>query len=116
MISLFESTTIIVDALDECLGHASEVVELLTSLCKTADDVHVRILLLSRDEVEIRELLGSNPQLSIAAENSDLRLYVGAELEERIRKKKLSIRNPSLKEYIVDRLINGSDGMFVSTP
>ena len=116
LMSNYENTTIIIDALDECTGHVSDVVALLTSLNDKTDDVNVNLLLLSRDEVEIRDIIDTNPQISIAAENSDLRLYVGAEIEERIGKKKLNIKSPSLKEHIVERLIGGADGMYVLVP
>ena len=111
MMSHFESTTIAVDALDECLGHVSEVVELLTSIHRNSAGIDVKFLLFSRDEVDIRHHLGNEPQISIAAENADLKLYVGAEIEERIRKNKLHIKSPSLKEFIVERLISGAEGM-----
>ena len=87
MIPAYESTTMIVDALDECLGYVSGVIELLISLCETIVDTNFKLLLFTRDEVEIRQLLGSSPQISIAAENSNLRLYVGTEIEERVHKK-----------------------------
>lgn len=114
MITNYDSTTIIIDAIDECVGNVRDVTELLTSLGETTGDTNVKLLLLSRDEFEIRELLDTTPQISIAAENCDLRLYVGYEIEERIRKNKLRIKSPSLKEDIVKRLIDGAEGMYVS--
>lgn len=114
--SNYESTSIIIDALDECMGNVRDVVELLTSLNDDTGDVNVNLLLFSRDEVEIRDYLNTKPQISVAAENSDLRLYVGAEIEERIRKKMLKIKSPSLKEHIVERLIGGAEGMYVLSP
>lgn len=113
LISNYERTSIIIDALDECMENVIDVIELLTSLNDNTDNVNVNLLLLSRDEFEIRGFLDAKPQISIAAENSDLRLYVGAEIEERITKKKLTIKSPSLKEHIVERLIDGADGMYV---
>lgn len=108
----FDSATILVDGLDECGANTPEMMELLTSL--NADDVgaDIRTLFLSRDEVEIRERLGDYCHLAVAARSSDLRLYVGAEIEQRIRKNKLRIKDHSLKEYIMNRLVEGAEGMF----
>jgi len=113
MIINYDSTTIIIDALDECVGNVRDVTELLMSLGETTVVANVKLLLLSRDEFEIRELLDARPQISIAAENSDLRLYVGFEIEDRMRRRQLRIKNPSLKEQIVERLTNGAEGMYV---
>lgn len=114
MVTNYDSTTIIIDALDECMGNVRDVTELLTSLGETTGEANVKLLLLSRDEFEIREFLDTNPRISIAAENRDLRLYVGYEIEERMRKNQLRIKSPSLKEQIVERLTNGAEGMYVS--
>ena len=113
MASNYESTMIIVDALDECAANTSLVVELLTSLNPTEHGSTIKTLFLSRNEHEIRALLESYTQMSIAARNSDLKLFVGAELETRIRNKSLRIKDQSLKEEIMDRLVEGADGMSV---
>ena len=109
----FESTSIIIDALDECVGNVRDIVELLMSLGGNVANANVKLLFLSRDEIDIRDSLDASPQISIAADNRDLGLYVGGEIEERIRKKKLNIKNASLKGFMMDRLINGAEGMYV---
>ena len=111
--SVFTSTSIIVDALDECSGHVRDIIELLTSLRQNAGGSAFKLLLFSRDEIEIRDLLEDSPQISVAAEITDLKLFVGAEIEERISKKRLNIKSPSLKEHMLERLINGAEGMCV---
>lgn len=70
-------------------------------------------MILSRDEVDIRESLKDCPKISIAAQSSDLRLYVGAEIENRTRKKMLNIKTPELKEHVRERLVEGAEGMYV---
>ncbi|KAL8978025.1 MAG: hypothetical protein Q9205_006297 [Flavoplaca limonia] len=110
--SSLEHVIIIVDGLDECGANTLEVTELLASLNLEDGVANLKTLFLSRDELDIREKLGSCTQLAIGARSHDLRLYVGAEIDTRIRKNKLRIKDQSLKEYIMETLVNGAEGMF----
>ena len=112
MTLVFDCAMIIVDGLDECGTNVPLVVDALTAL---DHDEHttVKTILLSRDEIEIRERLEGYTQISIAARSSDLRLYVGAEMDLRTRQKKLRIKDQSLKEYVMERLVEGAEGMYV---
>ena len=107
----FDSTAIIIDGLDECGENMAEVTDLLASLSCCDEGPNIKTLFLSRNELDIRELLKEYTQVAIAATSSDLKLYVGAEIETRMRKQKLRIKDQSLKEYIMKRLIEGADGM-----
>ena len=111
MAAFFETTMIIVDALDECGKGTRTVTKLLARLRSSNADSNIKTLFLSRDEVEIRDVLDDYPQVSIAARSSDLKLYVGAEMARRISDKELRIKDHSLKEHIIERLTNGADGM-----
>lgn len=106
----FDNTYIIVDGLDECASHRSLTVELLSSL-NSAGCNRVRTLFASRDEHDIRSKLQDYATISIAARSSDLRMYVAAELQSRMDKGQLVLRNPFLKEYIMERLVEKADGM-----
>ena len=110
MASTFDSAMIVVDALDEC-GTQNKFVTGLVSGLNNGEVGNIKILLLSRAEQEIREVLEEYDQVSIAARNSDLRLFVGAEIELRIRNKDLRIKDASLKQDIMERLVKGADGM-----
>jgi hypothetical protein len=115
MTSNFDDVMFIVDALDEC-GTAKQirlVTRLLTSLNDGRDAGNSKTLFLSRDEPDIREILENYDHISIAASSSDLRLYVGAEIELRTRNRDLRIKDPNLKEQIMARLVEGADGMLV---
>ena len=101
---------IVVDGLDECGKDTTTVVELLSSLSKS-EISSVQTLFLSRDEIEIRETLTDYNQLSIAADKGDLQLYVAAELGARLKSRRLHINNKSAREHILDRLVNGANGM-----
>jgi predicted LPLAT superfamily acyltransferase len=85
-------------------------VELLASL-STGNQTKIKTLFTSRLETDIEVHLGSYEKVSIAATSSDLRLYVASEIENRTRKKVLRMRNPELKKEIMDRLIDGAQGM-----
>ena len=110
----FDCAMIIVDGLDECGTNTPLVVDSLQTL-NDGDDATVKTLFLSRDEIEIRERLEHYTKIAIAARSSDLRLYVGSEIDSRIRTKRLRIKDPSLKEHILERLVEGAEGMYVST-
>ena len=112
MTLLFNCAIIIVDGLDECGANTPVVVDSLSSL-NDGEHSTVKSIFLSRDEIEIRERLEKYTKVSIAARSSDLRLYVGAETDIRIRTKRLRIRDQSLKEHILNRLVDGADGMYV---
>lgn len=108
--SYFDEVMIIIDALDECGNDRSKVVELLAIL--NADGFHIKTLFTSRLETDIEVHLESYEKISIAATSSDLKLYVASEIESRSRKKLLRTRDPDLKKEIMDRLVEGAEGMF----
>ena len=110
MSSSFDQTMIVVDGLDECAKDTTRVVELLLSLSKSEIST-LKTVFFSRDEIEIRETLRDYTPLSIAADKGDLQLYVAAEIETRMRDKRLRINNKSIGERITDRLVNGANGM-----
>jgi hypothetical protein len=55
--------------------------------------------------------LKEHTAIPIAATNSDLRLYVASQIEVRTKQNKLRTRDPELKKEIMDRLIEGAEGM-----
>lgn len=111
--SSFDRASIIVDGLDECGTNAATVTELLASLSLKNEASNIKTLFLSRDEADIRDHLEFYSQLAIGARSSDLKLYVGAEIETRMRKNRLRIKDQSLKDFIMEKLVNGADGMYV---
>ncbi|KAL9610536.1 MAG: hypothetical protein Q9167_004774 [Letrouitia subvulpina] len=108
----FDRAMIVVDGLDECGANTDCITELLASLRREERYSDLKIILLSRDEYDIRKHLNYYPKFSIAAQKRDLRLYVDFEIEDRTRKKKLNIKNLELKELVRKRLVEGAEGMF----
>ena len=111
MASGFNNAMIIVDALDECGTQSKSVARLLSDLHSSDEAGSIKTLFLSRDEEEIREVLDNYKQMSLAAKSSDLRLFVGAQIELRVRNRDLRIKDESLKQDIMERLVEGADGM-----
>ena len=111
MASNFNEVMIIVDALEECGTQNKKVARLLSNLNGSNEIGNIKTLFFSRDEQEIREVLEEYDQVSIAAQSSDLKLFVGAEIEFRIRNKDLRIKDTSLNEDIMKRLVEGAEGM-----
>jgi len=113
MASNYDHTMIVVDGLDECGRNTRVVVDLLASLNTDLENCNIKTLFLSRQEQDIQELLKNYAQVSIAANVVDLELYVGAEIEMRTRTKQLRIKDQSMKDHIIERLVGGAEGMYV---
>ncbi|KAK5111606.1 hypothetical protein LTR85_011835 [Meristemomyces frigidus] len=109
MCSCFGSVAI-VDGLDES-RNAYELTEMLAALADHQRS-NVKLLALSRDEVEIRGHLEHSEKISIAAQSSNLKLYVSAQIQERLSRGDMYITSTGLKEEIMDRLVDGAAGMF----
>ncbi|KAI0616794.1 ankyrin [Pyrenophora tritici-repentis] len=116
MAKTFEDVRIVVDGLDECgdgMGDgAANVSQTLRSLADDHDIVS--LCYLSRDEVDIREILDPSfcNHIEIAAHSRDLEHYVRAEMEDRVRTRKLRVKSSNLKDEIVDQLVNRANEMF----
>lgn len=113
MISHFDLVYLVVDGLDEC---GSNVVEVLRSLKQLTRGSPVNLAVFSRDELDINEELSECPHIEIAAQTEDLELYVRAQMENRRRLGGLAVKNPELHEHILRTLIEGANGMSVTSP
>jgi hypothetical protein len=110
MLLLYDQTYLIIDGLDECGGHVDEVVAAISSWAVTQD--RLSIALLSRNEANIRGYLRDGYEnVEIAAHTEDVTEYVTAQIEERVRTRRLRLHDPLLKEEIVRELTKGTGGM-----
>ncbi|KAF4535012.1 uncharacterized protein LTHEOB_2987 [Lasiodiplodia theobromae] len=114
MCGFFDDVYLIVDGLDECGDHTREVTSLLRQTDQlTKSGKRVKVSLLSRSEEVIRQQLETDfVHVQIAARSEDLRLYVAAEMENRIIDGRLDLSSASLKDEILKALVEGADGMF----
>ncbi len=113
MLLQFDRTYLIVDGLDECDKHVDQVVGAISSWAENQE--RSSIALLSRDEASIRGYLQDGYEnVEIAAHTEDVTEYVTAQIEERVRTRRLRLHDPRLKEEIVQKLTDGAGGMLVS--
>ncbi|KAJ3538616.1 hypothetical protein NM208_g5829 [Fusarium decemcellulare] len=111
--TVYSRVYLVVDGLDECGDHVATSVRKLASLVTSQPDVVISLALLSRDEILIREILEDRFQnVEIAAHTEDIGLYVASELEQRITRRELRLGDLSLKDQILNRLVDGAKGMF----
>ncbi|KAL7270984.1 hypothetical protein RUND412_006292 [Rhizina undulata] len=110
----FERTVIIIDALDECKKETRcQLLDALKELRSSTEGV--KMFITSRNDEDIRIALEDESDVYIqSSDNSnDIKLFVVAEVEKHISKKRLlggRVRD-ELKQTIINTLTNGADGM-----
>lgn len=110
LLKLFRHVFLVIDGLDECGESTDDVLDALLDVTKDADNCS--IALLSRDEGNIRDRLEEDfIGEEIAAHTEDIVEYATSEIEKRILNKRLRIDDLELKEEILQRLIQGANGM-----
>ena len=102
------------DALDECT-EGGDLIETLGEIRGFLfSNVKIRILVSSRREGYIIDLLGKE-QLQLELRNTkvqgDIESYITTRLQEMLQSSKLKLRNPGLASEIKSALIAGSHGM-----
>lgn len=112
MCKIFTQGYLIVDGLDECGDEVESTVDDLVSLSLADANHNINLFLLSRDEFMIRQqTMPHFHWIEIEAHTEDVQLYVATELEQRIGKKKLRLRDMALKDEILSKLVEGAKGM-----
>ncbi|KAI8683159.1 hypothetical protein NCS56_00439800 [Fusarium sp. Ph1] len=107
----FDQTLMAVDGLDECGDEAEGVVDILREVADYSE--RVSMALFSRDHLNIRIRLDQDYEIiHIAAQTEDIRIYVGAELEKRIKTRRLQLNDMTMKSEIAEILVNRAEGMF----
>ncbi|KAH7176955.1 hypothetical protein EDB81DRAFT_676006 [Dactylonectria macrodidyma] len=113
MCSSFSQVYLIIDGLDECDDQVETNLKNLVSLAVREDQEKISIALLSRDELQIRHQVKSDFRcIELEAHTEDIQLYVASELEQRINSRKLRLRDMTLKDQIMVKLVEGAKGMF----
>ena len=97
---------IIVDALDECRD--PEI--LIRSLRSMANSLNVQVILTSRKEEHLYQLLHECPSLGIGPDDldSDIKAFVQAKVASSPR-----LSQPAVKDLVVKRLCESHEGMFL---
>ena len=102
---------VVVDGLDECTSEAGgEILQTLRELNTVAD---IRLLVTSRDEVDIKTALADVPKLRIDASvnSQDITSFVVDECERNTKLKKI-LRGPT-KQEVISVVSSQADGMHV---
>ncbi|KAJ4194400.1 hypothetical protein NW755_003156 [Fusarium falciforme] len=107
----FDQTIIVIDGLDECGDETEDVVDVLREVVDYSE--RVSMALFSRDHFNIRIRLDQDFQaIHIAAHTEDIRLFVGADLDKRIKTGRLQLNDMTMKSEIAEILVNRAKGMF----
>jgi len=108
----FECIMVIVDGLDECADpeERSSILETLSNLT-SYEGRNVKVVCTSRDEIDIRRNFYRFDSISIAARGNDLELYVAAAIETRMKNNSFRMKDPALKEIIINGIVSKANGM-----
>ena len=108
----FDTVLIIVDGIDECEDAAerASILDFLSTV-NSPQSGTIKIACTSRDEVDIRNSFAKFTSISIAARGTDLELFVSATIEMRTRDRSLRIRDPLLREEIINKIVAKANGM-----
>ncbi|KAJ4327744.1 hypothetical protein N0V84_001853 [Fusarium piperis] len=114
LFNFYPHTTIILDALDECeIEERGLLLDILDWASKSSSRP-VKIFISSRPEGDIRQRLAHLPNLEISARNNshDIEKFIKESADSLGPWSPALERNKTLKEEIIQTLIEKSDGMF----
>lgn len=114
----FPQTTIILDAIDECEPKTrARLFDVLDAVVAEATTHPVKVLVTSRDDMDIRKRFAEKPEVNIQERNNstDVGNYIRTEIEACIASRSLldGYVTEELKERIVRDLEAGAHGMYV---
>ena len=125
IIQQFQSVFFVLDALDECTldqrvdlcQFFTEVIELSTATATATTYGLVKLFVASRKALDIERpfLRKSFPTIEVEATkvDSDIKLYVKAQIEQRLDDGSLILNNIMLKDKILTTLTSNAGGMYV---
>ncbi|KAH8698504.1 ankyrin repeat-containing domain protein [Talaromyces proteolyticus] len=109
--NIYESTTLVLDALDECeLDSRSQLIETIEFLTTNSKSL-IRVFISSRPDRDIKNRFVDKPNIEIQATHNaeDIRKFVNGEI---VKHGNWAEMSPALQEDIVEVLLENSDGMF----
>lgn len=109
---MFESTFLLVDALDE-VSDAGDFQDwkLLLSAVEGAESP-IRLLVTSRPHLDgIKRIFGASPQVAISASSGDVRTYITSRIANDHNLANFTTKDPTLKEEIFRAVNDKVDGM-----
>ena len=114
----FDSVYFIVDALDECtLDPRVDLCEFLTGIVGLTIRTIIKVFVASRQELNIERAFSrkSFPTIEVEAAkvDCDIKLYVTAQIEQRLLDGSLTLNSMMLKDKILTTLTTNASGMYV---
>jgi len=114
MLVYFRRVILVIDALDESV-EVNKFSQFFEELLNPAlITTKVLLLVTSREDVNVERLIAPlvESRLSLADKTkADIRMYVAAEVERRIRSRTLKLRDPRLATDIIHSLVDCADGL-----
>ena len=120
IIKKFGRIFFVLDALDECnLDQRQDLCEFILSVANTTSGQGiVKLFVTSRKESDIERAFQQKSIPTIEVEttkvNSDIEIYVKAQIELRLQNGSLKLKNMALKDKIFSVLTTKAGGMYVS--
>lgn len=116
VLSHFSRAMIIIDGIDELAKHGQTVVlEALRRLMQLQDTTVKAMIFSRREEKLIRQAFKDDNSIDILVElvRDDIARYVSDSVDLKLKNDELKIRDPGLRQVIIDTLVDGAKDMFL---
>lgn len=109
LIAKFESFHVVVDALDECAESEEDALRFISAL--TSLGPSIKLLCTSRSSSTFDAFFKEASRIEISAQQEDIRNFLGACIQDQSRLSKHVKSDPTLKDEIIEAIIQESQGM-----
>ena len=110
----FKQVIVVIDALDESVEEEAFINGFEELLLTSQGDTTIQILVTSRNDLNIERLILPLATWILSLMDAmvqDIGTYITAEIEHRVRAKRLKFRDPSLGKQISETLVRQADGL-----
>lgn len=110
----FRKVIVVLDALDESIEEEAFINGFKELLLSSQGDSTVQILVTSRNDLNIERLILPLVTWGLSLMDAmveDIGTYITAEIEDRVRSRRLKLRDPSLGKQISETLVRQADGL-----
>lgn len=115
----FKQVIVLIDALDESVEEETFINAFEELLFTSQGDTTIQIILTSRNDLNIERLVLPLTTWILSLKDAmvqDVGTYIAAEIEDRVRSRRLKFRDPSLGNQILESLVRQADGLLVPLP
>lgn len=110
----FGKVIVVLDALDESVEEEAFINGFKELLLSSQSDTTVQILVTSRNDLNIERLILPLVTWGLSLMDAmvqDIGTYITAEIDDRVRSRRLKLRDPSLAKQISETLVRQADGL-----